>query len=449
MEPARQASLAAAGVTARETEVLAVIGSRLTNQEIAERLYISVRTVESHVSALLRKLGLGGRLALIQLAQQLAAERPLPVPSTSFVGRDQDLALLRDLLVNSPLICLSGPAGCGKTRLALEAAREWPAETRIARLGSADAADVSAVIAAALGLSYEAEDVAAAARVALAGRSVLLVADDCDQVSSVAAEQLTALVRAVPGLRVLATSRQPLGVSEERMVLVAPLACPAGSGLAEVQKSEAGRLFADRARAVSSRFRLDEDSAGSVASICRRLDGLPLAIELAATRVRTLDLATLADSLSNHLRLLERPTGTGRHRSLAAAIEWSWQLLDSGERDLLGRLAALPGDFTLSMAQAVTPAQAAASVNACLLRLADRSLISATLAAGQPARYRLLGIIRAYAAEQAPEAANQVRLEHARYSAISLQPKSRPDVSPAPPSRRLRRPSMSPTTWPR
>src|SRR5258708_15455421 len=124
MEPAKQASLAAAGVTAREAEVLAVIGSRLTNQEIAERLYISVRTVESHVSALLRKLGLGGRPAPIQLAQRLAAERALPIPLTSFVGREQDLALLRDLLVTSPRICLSGPAGCGKSRLALETRRE-------------------------------------------------------------------------------------------------------------------------------------------------------------------------------------------------------------------------------------------------------------------------------------------------------------------------------------
>jgi DNA-binding CsgD family transcriptional regulator len=243
MEPAGQARLAAAGVTAREAEVLAVIGSRLTNQEIAERLCISVRTVESHVSALLRKLGLRGRPALIQLAQQLAAEPVLPVPTTSFVGREQDLALLRDLLATSPLVCLTGPAGCGKTRLALESARRWAGETRIAGLASAAAADVSAIIATVLGLGYEAADLAVAARVALAGRSVLLVADDCDQVTVAAAEQLTALVRAVPGLRVVATSRQPLGVSEEQVLPVPPLACPVGSELAAVQKSEPGGCF--------------------------------------------------------------------------------------------------------------------------------------------------------------------------------------------------------------
>ena len=149
---------------------------------------------------------------------------------------------------------------------------------------------------------------------ALAGRSLLLVADDCDQVTGAAAGQLTALVRAVPGLRVVVTSRQPLGVSEEQVLPVPPLACPAGSGPAAVQQSEAGRLFLDRARAASPQFRLDEGAAAHIADICRRLDGLPLAIELAATRVRTLDLATLADSLTSQLRLLERPAaaaGTG------------------------------------------------------------------------------------------------------------------------------------------
>jgi predicted ATPase/DNA-binding CsgD family transcriptional regulator len=415
MEPAGQARLAAAGVTAREAEVLAVIGGRLTNREIAERLCISVRTVESHVSALLRKLGLPGRPALIQLARQLAAEPALPVPPTSFVGREQELAQLRALLAAGPLVCLTGPAGCGKTRLALEAARRWAGETRVAGLASAAAADVSAIIAAALGLGYEAADLATAARMALAGRSLLLVADDCDQVTGAAAEQLTALVRAVPGLRVVATSRQPLGVSEEQVLPVPPLACPADPGPAAVQQSEAGRLFLDRARAASPQFRLDEGAAAHVAGICRRLDGLPLAIELAATRVRTLDLATLAGSLTSQLRLLERPAAAGRHQSLAAAIEWSWQLLDQDERDLLGRLAALPGDFTLAMAQAVAPARAAADVEADLLRLADRSLVSVTLAAGQPARYRLLDTIRAYAAGQSTEVAAYVRHAHAWY----------------------------------
>jgi predicted ATPase/DNA-binding CsgD family transcriptional regulator len=418
MEPAGQARLAAAGVTAREAEVLAVIGARLTNQEIADQLFISVRTVESHVSALLRKLALPGRPALIQLARQLAAEPALPATPTSFVGREDELAQLRGLLTANPLVSLTGPGGCGKSRLALEAARGWAGETRIAGMAAVAAADVGAVVAAALGIGYEAADLAMAARIALAGRSVLLVADDCDQVVAAVAEQLTALVRSVPGLRVVATSRQPLGVSEERVLPVPPLASPGGSGPAAVRESAAGRLFLDRARAASPQFRLDEATAPHVADICRRLDGLPLAIELAATRVRTLDMATLADTLSGHLQLLQQTAGAGRHRSLAAAIEWSWNLLDQAERDLLGRLAALPGEFTLAMAKAVASvapaADQAADLETCLLRLADRSLIGVALTAGQPARYRLLSTIRAFAAGRAPAVTEQVRHAHAR-----------------------------------
>jgi predicted ATPase/DNA-binding CsgD family transcriptional regulator len=437
MEAGGRARLATAGVTEREAEVLVVIGRRLTNHEIAEQLGISVRTVESHVSALLRKLGVPGRPVLIQLASELTAKPALPVPTTTFVGRQRELAQLTDLLAASPLVCLTGPAGCGKTRLALEFARRWAGEVRIAGLASAAAADVSAIIAAALGLGYEVADAAAATGVALAGRSVLLVADDCDQVTGAAAEQLTALVRAAPGLRVVVTSRQPLGVSEEQVMPVRPLACPAGSEPAAVLESDAGRLFLDRVRAVAPQFILDEATAEQVAGICRSLDGLPLALELAASRARALDLAALAGSLTSHLQLLERPAGTGRHRSLAAAIEWSWQLLDPDERDLLGRLAALPGDFTLAMARAAARAEGAADVETCLLRLVDRSLISATLAAGQPARYQLLGTIRAYAAERAPGVTAQVRSAHARHccelAAGEIRARCRPGPTEPPP----------------
>jgi predicted ATPase/DNA-binding CsgD family transcriptional regulator len=437
MEPAGQARLAAAGVTAREAEVLAVIGDRLTNQEIAGRLFISVRTVESHVSSLLRKLGLSGRPALIQLARELGAEPLLPVPPTSFVGQAEELAQLRDLLASSQLVCLTGPPGCGKSRLALEAARAWAGEARIAGLAAAAAADVGAIIAAALGIGYEAGDLAAAARIALAGRSMLLVVDDCDQVADAAAEQLTALTRAVPGLRIAVTCRQPLGVGEEQVLPVPQLACPAGSGPAAVQESAAGRLFLDRARAASPQFGLDEATAPHVADICRCLDGLPLAIELAAARVRTVDVASLAGSLTGQLQLLEHAAGAGRHRSLAAAIEWSWGLLDQAERDLLGRLAALPGEFTLAMAETVAPGPAAADQRVTLLRLADRSLISVALTVGQPARYRLLGTIRAYAAGRAPAVAAQVRQAHARYccelAGAEVRARYQPSQPPPPP----------------
>jgi predicted ATPase/DNA-binding CsgD family transcriptional regulator len=431
------ARLAAAGVTAREQEILDAIGRRLANPEIAARMHISVRTVESHVSALLRKTGLTSRSALVELAQQLPGEQAVPIPTTSLVGRDSDLAALAGLLASAPLVTLTGPAGAGKTRLALAAARAWPGEARLADLTPATADGAAALIAAGLGIGYEARDLTAAARVALAGRSLLLVADNCEHVLAAAADVLDSLVSTASGLRVLATSREPLGIGAERVYPVEPLPLPAGRSPADVRASAAGRLFLDRAQAASPGFRLDETSAPQVADICARLDGLPLAIELAAARIRTLDAAELAEGLRNRLGVLERPGRAGRHESLASAIDWSWRLLTDAERGLLRRLAALPGEFTLPLAEAAGTAPTSgpgspagpdsadggspagpdgAEVRPLLLRLVDQSLVTVRRPAGEPARYRLLAVIRAFALEHAaPVADEQVLRAHARF----------------------------------
>lgn len=416
MELAGRERLDAAGVTGRESEVLAAIGLRLTNREIAAQMCISVRTVESHVSALLRKLAAPDRAGLIRLAQRIPAEPSVPRSPTTFVGRDHELGELADLLAAGQLVCLTGPAGCGKTRLALEAAHGWPGEARMVDLASGAAGDVSALIAGGLGVSCEASDLAATARVALAGRAMLIVADNCDHVVAAAAQVLGDLVRAVPDLRIIATSRQPLGIDAERVLPVGPLSVPSGDRLDDVRASAACRLFADRALAAAPGFVLGERSAPYVAAICGQLDGLPLAIELAAARARTLDIAALADSIASHSGLFEQPGKTERHRSLYAAIDWSWQLLDDSERALLGRLAALPGEFTLPLAEAACADPLSHSPRRTLLRLVDRSLVSVRLAAGEPARYRLLGVIRAFAREHLPpEVAEQVSSAHARY----------------------------------
>ncbi|MGE5287222.1 MAG: ATP-binding protein [Micromonosporaceae bacterium] len=407
--------LAAAGVTAREAETLAAVGRRLTNREIADRMFISVRTVESHVSSLLRKLGLAGRPELIQLAQQLPGEQLIPAITTSFVGRDSELAELSGMLAASALVCLVGPAGCGKTRLALEAARRWRGEARVVELAPAAARDVSALVAAGLGIGYEARDLAAAARVALAGSDVLIVVDNCEHVIAAAGAALEALARGVPGLRVLATSREPLGVDDEQVLPLRPLGVPAGPCPEDVQASGAGRLFLDRALAASPRFRLDEASAPYVAAICSRLDGLPLAIELAAARVRAFDVMELAEALRHRFEFLRRPAQSGRHKSLSSAIEWSWQLLDDNERTLLRRLAVLPGEFTLALAETVGPSPAI-DVRSTLMRLAEQSLVSMRLPDKEPARYWLLGVIRTFVLEHAdPAADEQVARAHALF----------------------------------
>ncbi len=243
--------LASAGVTPREAEVLTAIGRRLTNREIAEQLVISVRTVESHVSALLRKLAVADRSGLAELARQLPAVAAIAVPATSFVGREEEQTELGSLLTRGALVSLVGPAGCGKTRLALETARRWAGEARIAELSSAAAHDVSALVAAALGVGYEAADVAAAARVALAGTRLLLIIDNCEHVVAAVRDVAGPLARAAAGLRILVTSREPLGLDAERVFPVPPLSVPAGSspggsaaepGRAAVPRPGPGRL---------------------------------------------------------------------------------------------------------------------------------------------------------------------------------------------------------------
>jgi predicted ATPase/DNA-binding CsgD family transcriptional regulator len=416
MQRAGQPRLEAAGVTAREAEVLAAIGRRLPNREIAAQLTISVRTVESHVSALLRKLGLPDRPALVRLAQHLPGELVIPPAVTTLVGRDDELAELDGMLAACGLVTVVGPAGCGKTRLALEAARRWPGEARVVELWSAAPRDVDALIAAGLGIGYEARDMAAAARVTLSGREVLLVIDNCEHVAAAAAAALGALARAVPGLHLLATSREPLGIDAENVLALAPLGLPAGSHLEDVLASAAGQLFLDRARAASSRFRPDDTCAPHVAAICRRLDGLPLAIELAAARIRTLDVRELAEGLQDTIRLLEQPARGGRRRSLSSAVEWSWRLLDDTERGLLRRLAVLPGEFTLALAEVIGQEPPAPDVRSTLMRLVEQSLVTMRLTPEEPARYWLLSVIRAAVLEHADPAADEhVASGHARF----------------------------------
>ncbi|NUW43516.1 AfsR/SARP family transcriptional regulator [Nonomuraea rhodomycinica] len=323
----------------------------------------------------------------------------LPAALSDLVGRGDELAAVRDLLAASRLVTLTGPGGVGKTRLALEAARartgpeEFPDGVWLVEL--AGAGDVAEAVAAVLGVRDDgAGPLPPRLARALAGKRALLVLDNCEHVVADAAGLVARLLKAAPGLRALATSQEPLGVTGERLLSVAPLPEP-----------EAVRLFAARAG-------VEPDDA--VATICRRLDGIPLALELAATRVRALGVRGVAERLDDRFRLLSAGMrdAPARQRTLRAAIDWSWELLTEPERVVLRRLSVHADGCTLEAAEEVC-AEPGVDVLDAVARLVDRSLVVVT----PGPRYRLLESVSAYCAERLAEAGelDAIRERHARH----------------------------------
>jgi predicted ATPase/DNA-binding CsgD family transcriptional regulator len=434
---AAQRRLARAGVTGRETEVLAALAERLRNREIAERLHVSVRTVESHVAALLRKLAVADRTALAEIGRQLNQETPagsaLPAPLTSLVGRDADTSQLLALLARHRLVTLTGPAGIGKTRLALQAgtaaAGQFPDGAQLADLAPAAADRVPDTVARALGVAPQyGWPLLGMLREAVAGLHGLLLVDNCEHAIASAAELVAELLAAGPQLRVLATSREPLGVPGEATFVVPALPVPTPADAiraATAGRYAAVRLFTDRAASAAPGFTLTDDIAPVVSALCLRLDGLPLAIELAAARVRSYEPASLVEHLDQRFELLSDGARTAppRHRTLRGAIDGSYQLLDRHERALFDRLGIFPAGFDYAAAQAVCAAGSpgepdespAPGVLRLLPRLVDKSLVFVT--GGDHRRYRLLESIREYAAERlaASGAGPATRQRHAVY----------------------------------
>ncbi|MEU7528460.1 BTAD domain-containing putative transcriptional regulator [Saccharothrix sp. NPDC042600] len=343
----------------------------------------------------------------------LRGERPagrhvLPAQLTSFVGRGEEVRLVGQALDRSRLVTLLGPGGAGKTRLAVEVAATRPGDVFFVDLAPLGAGgDVPQAVVTALGLREDGLRVARAARerlvAALAGRDVLLVLDNCEHVVEDAAALAGALLVACPGLRVLATSREALGVTGETVRPVPPLPAVDGS-------SPAVALFADRAVAADPSFRLDAGTVPLVVAICRALDGMPLAIELAAARVRSLPLAEVAARLDDRFRLLSRGNRAAapRHRTLHAVVEWSWDLLSAEERVVARRLTVFADGATLESAAAVCGAGA----DDVLPMLVDKSLVEVS-----GGRYRMLDTIRAFGAARLEEAGEReaVRRAHARW----------------------------------
>ncbi|RDG37302.1 BTAD domain-containing putative transcriptional regulator [Streptomyces corynorhini] len=342
----------------------------------------------------------------------------LPAPLTSFIGREDDLARIETLLASGRLVTVLGPGGAGKTRLALEAARHRrPAYRDGAWLVDlapvTEPGKVGGAVLAAIGLRGSAFFEAPARRGEpsddvdvlagrLDGREILLVIDNCEHVIDIAAHLISALLPRCAGLRVLATSREPLAIDGEALVPLGPLSLPGpDAGVEEVRDAPSARLFTERAAATRPGFEVDEHNLVDVLRVVRGLDGLPLALELAAARLRTLSLTDLADGLSDRFALLTtgNRTASSRHRTLRGVIAWSWDLLDEDARTVAERVAVLPGGVTPASAAAVcagTPVPAR-GIPELLAGLVDRSLLQLAPDTG---RYRMLETIREYGLER-------------------------------------------------
>ena len=335
-----------------------------------------------------------------------------PAALTSFVGRAAEVAEVAGLLGRYRLVTVTGPGGVGKTRLAAEVAREvagrfadgaWLVELA----GVDDPALVAVAVAAALGVVQDRDEpLTQTLAQVLARRQLLVVLDNCEHVLSAVAGLCGALLATADDIRVLATSRELLGLAGEARYRLRPLGLPgpgAGGGGAD---SEAVALFADRARQADPHFALDSVSGPVVAELVRRLDGVPLAIELAAARVEALGLPALLERLDDRLRLLVGAdrTAAPRQRSLAATVAWSYQLLSGREQQVFRRLALFPGPFTLDGAVAV----AGATAEPAVLRLVDCSLVVPPRAGPDGrARYLMLETLRTFGTERLAEAGEQ------------------------------------------
>ena len=324
---------------------------------------------------------------------------------TEFVGRRAELALVRQALSSARLVTLIGPGGIGKTRLAIKAAsgarRAFSDGVGLADLGGLrDPALLVPEVARSLGLADKSARWAVASLSdRLASRRVLLVLDQCEHVADACAVMADALLRACPGLRIIATSRHVLGVVGEVTVAVPPMTVPADGPSAvpeELLCYEAVRLFADRAAAVLPGFVVDVENGATVAAVCRALDGIPLAIELAAVRLRSLSPQQVLARLDSRFQLLSGggPADQPHHRTLQAALEWSYGLLTKAEQAMWRRVSVFAGSFDLDAAEAVCAGEgiAARSVIDLVDGLVAKSILSHA-AGNAKARYRLLDTI--------------------------------------------------------
>ncbi|GAA4081806.1 BTAD domain-containing putative transcriptional regulator [Actinomadura miaoliensis] len=451
--------------TGRQADALTVYEE--TRRTLADRLGIdpSPELAELHLAVLRRDPALSSPESA---SRPEAADRPagdsaaetatpphrrrtnLPAQLTSFVGREEESRQVGKLLRESRLVTLIGPGGAGKTRLACEAAAPLVDTTAdgvwfVPLASVSDAADVGPAVLAALGLadpvrpSHETRSPARALdrlADALTTWDTVLVLDNCEHLVDAVAALADRVLAAAPDARILATSREPLGIIGESLCPVPSLPLPPPDADAqEAMRHASVRLLADRAAAVRPGFTVDDTTAAPVVAICRALDGIPLAIELAAARMRALTPAQVADRLGDRFRLLTAGSRAAlpRHRTLRAVVDWSWDLLDDDERAVLRRLSVFAGGAVPEAAVRVcaspggTDGPAAADVLDVIASLVEKSLVMADGAA--QVRYRLLETVRVYAAERLAEAGegDRVRDAHAAHF-VELAERAEPEL---------------------
>ena len=415
------------GLTPRQLQVAHLVREGLTDREIAAKLFITRRTAEWHLKQIFNKLGFNSRS---QVAAWVAHDQALgltadtssghrhnlPLQLTTFVGRGNELIEIERLLAAKRFVTLTAVGGAGKTRLALAVAHRtldaysdgaWLVDLTPVRDGHL----VSGVFGSALGVHERPRQPMAETLVEhLRGRHLLLVVDNCEHVLDDCANLVDTILRACPAITLLATSREPLRVSGETVWRVVPLAVPAQEAridLQELAECEAVVLFTDRAQLAAPGFEISAHNAPAVAELCRRLDGIPLAIELAAARARLMSPNQIVGKLKNRFGFLTggNRAGPDRHRSLQAALDWSYDLLSDDERKLFGRLSVFAGSFSLEAVEHVCGGGdlEIAAITSLLVSLLDKSLATTVADGSAEIRFRMLETLQQYGHERLTE----------------------------------------------
>ena len=421
---------------ARAFDVLWVLvkarGEVVTKDELIEQVWagsiVEENNLQTHISAIRRSLkqdrsfistdfGRGYRLTLpapartnLTPATKRIDSPNLPSPLTTLLGRDIELRDLQQLITSNRLTTITGPGGIGKTRLAIEVGRRllasFSGRVHLVEMGMIGERDnIWPAIARALGAEAAGVGLTAESRVALQNQRLLLIIDNCEHLTEDLARAVETLLRVGEGLHICATSQEPFGTQGEQIYRIRPLAVPPAdaSTIEVVLTHAASQLFVERSRSYTRDSRFDDATACEIATICRQLDGVPLALELAAARVPTLGVRGVLDGLSDRFRLLTagQRSALPRHRTLRATVDWSHRLLDETERTLFRRLAVFPAGFTVEAAHCVSSPDIEDQwrIIDLLGNLVGKSLLHLDVSAPAP-RYRFLETIRLYALEE-------------------------------------------------